>query len=69
MPVRKILCLSLGAEGKIVEDHLRRAGWDVACCSDVSTARSLMAQRKFAVAVVVADAAQRLDEEIGRAHV
>jgi DNA-binding NtrC family response regulator len=62
MPVRKILCLSLGAEGKIVEDHLRRAGWDVACCSDVSSARSLLAQRKFAVALVVADAAQRLDE-------
>ncbi|MHB1410654.1 MAG: VpsR-related response regulator, partial [Acidovorax defluvii] len=63
MPVRKILCLSLGAEGQIVEGHLRRAGWEVACCSDVSAARSLLAQRKFSVALVVADAAQRLDED------
>jgi DNA-binding NtrC family response regulator len=62
MPVRKILCLSLGAEGKIVEGHLRRAGWDVARCDDVPAARSLLAQRKFAVALVVADAAQQLDE-------
>ncbi|ART51413.1 hypothetical protein CBP34_06680 [Acidovorax carolinensis] len=62
MPARKILCLSLGAEGKTVEGHLRRAGWDVACCSDVSAAHSLLAQRKFSVALVVADAAQRLDE-------
>ena len=63
MPVRKILCLSLGAEGQIVEGHLRRAGWEVACCSDVSAARNLLAQRKFSVALVVADAAQRLDED------
>lgn len=63
MPVRKILCLSLGAEGQIVEGHLRRAGWEVACCSDVSAARSLLAQRKFSVALVVADAAQQLDED------
>jgi DNA-binding NtrC family response regulator len=62
MPVRKILCLSLGAEGQIVEGHLRRAGWDVARCDDVPSARSLLTQRKFAVALVVADAAQRLDE-------
>lgn len=62
MPVRNILCLSLATEGKVVEGHLRRAGWDVACCDDVPAARSLLAQRRFAVALVVADAAQRLDE-------
>jgi DNA-binding NtrC family response regulator len=62
MPVRKILCLSLGAEGKNVEGHLKGGGWDAACCNDVSEARSLLEQRKFAVALVVVDAAQRLDE-------
>lgn len=62
MPVRNILCLSLAAEGKVVEGHLQRAGWDVACCGDVPAARSLLAQRRFAVALVVTDAAQRLDE-------
>ncbi len=62
MPMRKILCLSLGTEGKVVENLLRGAGWDVACCDDVHAARRLLTQRRYAVALLTTGAAQRMDE-------
>ncbi|NMM78623.1 sigma-54 dependent transcriptional regulator [Acidovorax sp. SRB_24] len=62
MPVRKILCLSLGAEGKVVEGHLRGRGWDVAFCDDVPAARRLLSQHRYPVVMLVAGAAQGLDE-------
>lgn len=62
MPVRKILCLNLGVEGKGLEAHLRAAGWDVACCDDVAAAQLLLTQRRFAVALMLAGTAQEWDE-------
>ena len=62
MPVRKILCLSLGAEGKAVEGRLRATGWAVACCDDVAAAHNLLTQRRFAVALLIAGARREWDE-------
>lgn len=62
MPVRKILSLNLGTEGKAVEDFLRGAGWDVVCCDDVHAARRLLTQRRYAVVLLMTGAAQRMDE-------
>lgn len=62
MLVRKILCLTLGTQGEAVEGHLRNAGWDVVCCGDVPTARRILTQRRFAVALLVAGGAQGWDE-------
>jgi hypothetical protein len=59
---RKLLCLSLG-DDSVVEEHLRRAGWEIARCFDVPAARRLLALRRFDVALLLTGPALARDAE------
>ncbi len=61
MFARKILCLGRGTEAVAVEDHLRRTGWAVTRCEEVTAARRQLAMRRFEVAVLVAGTTPMLD--------
>lgn len=62
MLARKILCLSLKVKDSAVDAHLRKAEWDVVCCSDVASARRVIEQRTCIVALLIVGQAEVLDE-------